>query len=89
MKTPLRVLLVEDSEDDMWLILRELRRGGYEPIHERVETAEALGAALGQQPWDAVIADLRTSALRRLGGTTAGAGERAGGALHPRVRHGR
>ena len=29
--TPLRVLLVEDSENDALLLLWELRRGGYEP----------------------------------------------------------
>jgi hypothetical protein len=28
---PLRVLLVEDSEDDARLVLRELERGGFEP----------------------------------------------------------
>jgi sigma-B regulation protein RsbU (phosphoserine phosphatase) len=33
MSTPLRVLVVEDSEDDMLLQMRELRRGGYEPSY--------------------------------------------------------
>ena len=37
----LRVLLVEDSENDAMLLLRELRRGGYEPLHERVHTPKA------------------------------------------------
>ncbi len=37
MSTPLRVLIVEDSEDDMALVVRELRRGGYEPTFERVD----------------------------------------------------
>jgi PAS domain S-box-containing protein len=37
--------------------LRELRRGGYEPIHERVDTAEAMEAALDEREWDLVIAD--------------------------------
>src|SRR5438046_960014 len=40
MGTPLRVLLVEDSEDDAALLLLELQRGGYDPEYERVETAE-------------------------------------------------
>ncbi len=31
MPTPLRVLIVEDSEDDALLLMRELRRGGYDP----------------------------------------------------------
>ena len=56
-RTPLRVLIVEDSVDDALLLLRELRRGGYEPQHERVDTAEAMRAALEKQGWDVVISD--------------------------------
>lgn len=54
---PIRVLLIEDSEHDATLMLRELRRGGYEPACERVETAADMAAALNRQPWDVVIAD--------------------------------
>jgi PAS domain S-box-containing protein len=54
---PLRVLLVEDSEFDAELLLEELRRGGYEPTWERVDTATALTAALERQPWDIVTCD--------------------------------
>ena len=57
-RAPLRVLLVEDSEDDALLILRELRRGGYEPEYERVETSEAMERALAQ-PWDVIFSDYR------------------------------
>jgi two-component system, cell cycle sensor histidine kinase and response regulator CckA len=57
MKPPLHVLIVEDSEDDMLLILRELRQGGYTLDYLRVDTATAMQAALEQQPWDIVIAD--------------------------------
>ena len=57
MPQPLRVLIVEDSEEDATLLLQELRAGGYVPISERVETAEALKAALGKQSWDLVISD--------------------------------
>ncbi|MCL4294640.1 MAG: PAS domain S-box protein [Anaerolineae bacterium] len=57
MSRPLRVLIVEDSEDDTLLLLRELRRGGYDPTYERVETAEAMRAALAGQSWEIVIAD--------------------------------
>jgi two-component system, cell cycle sensor histidine kinase and response regulator CckA len=55
--TPLRVLIVEDLEDDAALILRELRRGGYTPQAERVETAAAMTEALGKKTWDIVISD--------------------------------
>src|SRR5215213_7742726 len=57
MGVPLRVLLVEDSEDDALLLLRELRRGGYEPLCERVDTAAAMEAALEERAWDIVISD--------------------------------
>jgi signal transduction histidine kinase len=54
---PLRVLMVEDNERDAALLLHELRRGGYEPISERVDNLDALLAALERQPWDIVISD--------------------------------
>ncbi|MEO5656241.1 MAG: EAL domain-containing protein [Nitrospiria bacterium] len=54
---PLRLLIVEDSLDDTELILHELRRGGYEPTAERVETEEGMTAALTRGPWDVVISD--------------------------------
>ena len=57
MSTPLRVLIVEDSENDALLLLRELERGGYEPIFKRVETAEQMSSALKEQEWDIVISD--------------------------------
>ncbi len=53
----LKVLLVEDSEDDALLVLRSLRRGDYELLSERVETALALREALARQPWDVVLSD--------------------------------
>src|SRR5258707_1263180 len=57
MSRPLQVLIVEDSEDDTLLLLRELRQGGFEPEHLRVETAESFSAALGCQIWDVVFED--------------------------------
>jgi PAS domain S-box-containing protein len=56
--TPLRALLVEDSEDDALLLLRELRRGGYEPEYERVDTPEAMRRVLdGSAHWDVIFSD--------------------------------
>jgi PAS domain S-box-containing protein len=57
MGLPLRVLLVEDSEDDALLLVRMLRRGRYDLTWERVETAAAMEAALLARSWDLVISD--------------------------------
>jgi PAS domain S-box-containing protein len=56
-KRPLRVLVVEDREDDAILVLRQLSRGGYTSAWERVETADGLTDALARQSWDVVLAD--------------------------------
>jgi PAS domain S-box-containing protein len=54
---PLRVLIVEDVEDDAILIVHQLRKGGFEASFERVETATSMRAAVARQDWDLVIAD--------------------------------
>jgi len=57
MTTPLRVLIVEDSEDDTELLLHELRRGGYDLTHTRVDIAEMMRNELSAHTWDLVISD--------------------------------
>ncbi len=57
MPRPLNVLIVEDSESDAALLLRELRRGGYELSFERVDDAPAMQSALACGPWDIVLTD--------------------------------
>lgn len=57
MGTPLSVLLVEDSEDDAALLVRELQRGGYDPVVRRVDTAASMSAALDQETWDIILSD--------------------------------
>ncbi|MBS1792337.1 MAG: PAS domain-containing protein [Acidobacteria bacterium] len=53
----LKALIVEDSEDDAFLLLRHLKRGGFEIEYQRVETAEELEDALGAYQWDIVFSD--------------------------------
>lgn len=53
----LRVLIVEDSEDDTLLILRELRKGGFVPEYQRVDSPATMQAALDSSVWDMVITD--------------------------------
>ncbi|HEY3318613.1 MAG TPA: SpoIIE family protein phosphatase [Coriobacteriia bacterium] len=57
MGTPLRVLLVEDSEDDALLLLAELERGGFEPVSERVDNAQDMLDAVRNRSWDVVVSD--------------------------------
>jgi PAS domain S-box-containing protein len=64
----LRVLMVEDSEDDMLLIIRELKKGGYDPVHEKVETEKAMSKALREKPWDVILCDYK---LPKFSGTKA------------------
>lgn len=53
----LRVLHVEDSERDVGLLTRHLTRAGYELRSQRVDTAEAMRAALQNEEWDVILCD--------------------------------
>ncbi|MEI6557272.1 MAG: EAL domain-containing protein [Rhodospirillaceae bacterium] len=57
MAKPLRILLVEDSEDDALLLLRAISRDGYQPVCTRVDTGPAMRAALAEGEWDVVLSD--------------------------------
>lgn len=57
MSKSVRVLFVEDDENDALLVVDELERGGLTPIWERVETMEAMRAALDRGKWEIIIAD--------------------------------
>jgi PAS domain S-box-containing protein len=57
MATKLQLLIVEDSEDDARLFLRELHKNGYEPAWELVDTPETMKAALESRVWDVVVSD--------------------------------
>ena len=55
--TPLRALLLEDSEDDALILGQHLERGGYELDIQRVDTENTFERALDQGGWDVVLAD--------------------------------
>jgi PAS domain S-box-containing protein len=57
MSTALRLLIVEDSDDDAQLMLINLRRAGYEPDYIRVDNEPDLQAALQQSGWQVVVSD--------------------------------
>jgi signal transduction histidine kinase len=62
-KRTLRVLFVEDSPQDVELVVHQLRRAGYEVIDRRVETSDELAAAL-QSEWDVVLSDYNMPRFR-------------------------
>lgn len=57
MKSLLRILVIEDSEDDAELIVREIRRGGYTIEFERVQTKATMQQALARSSWDIILSD--------------------------------
>jgi len=57
MNRPLRALIIDDSADDAELVMRDLKREGYELSSERTDTAAGLHAALDAQAWDIVLCD--------------------------------
>src|SRR4051795_13321788 len=57
MSIPLRVLLVEDVEEDAQRILKMLRDGGYDPAYRRVDDLDTMLSSLTEQTWDIVLAD--------------------------------
>jgi len=54
---PIKLLVVDDSDDDATLLVWQLRRGGYEIDHRRVDTAAELRAAIEAATWDVILCD--------------------------------
>jgi PAS domain S-box-containing protein len=67
MKIPLRLLMIEDREDEAMLVVRELERGGYAVTSKRVDAAPDLRAALEDGAWDLVISDWSMPQFSALG----------------------
>jgi len=57
MDKPIRLLIVEDSEDDAFLLVRQLKKSGYSPTYKQVDTADDMSNALNSQSWDAILCD--------------------------------
>ena len=57
----LRVLIIEDSENNALLLIRNLKKGGYNPVYERMETADAMKKALKEKQWDIILCDYSLS----------------------------
>jgi PAS domain S-box-containing protein len=55
----LRVLIIDDSENDALLIISALKKGGYNPLYERVETAASMKKSLREKQWDVILCDYK------------------------------
>ena len=59
MSEPINLLLVEDNENDAALLVRELRKAGFDVTVERVQTAKEMQISLSNHDWDAIISDYK------------------------------
>ncbi|MBW2226659.1 MAG: HD domain-containing protein [Deltaproteobacteria bacterium] len=57
MDKPIRVLIIDDSEDDCFLLVRQLKKGDFRPTYERVDAAETMSDALNNHHWDLILCD--------------------------------
>lgn len=57
MKKDIRILLIEDSEDDACLLLHQFNQAGYTPHCKRIDNASDLKTALENESWDVIISD--------------------------------
>ncbi len=53
----LRILVIEDSEDDTLLVVHQVKKGNYDVYFERVETKESMNRALKEKKWDIILSD--------------------------------
>ena len=53
----LRLLMIEDNPDDEALVLRAIRKGGFNVEHVRVDNSKELLAVLRNRDWDIVLSD--------------------------------
>lgn len=57
MDNVLKFILIEDSDDDVMLLTRALKREGFELDYQQVQTAETFRQALQDSSWDLIISD--------------------------------
>jgi len=63
----LRLLLVEDNDNDAELILRAVGNAGFQPVSRRVQTVADCRAALSAEPWDLIISDYSLPQFNAMG----------------------
>lgn len=58
-KAAVRLLIIDDSEDDARFLVEDLEKGGYAPEAHRVDNSADLEAALRNASWDLAVCDFR------------------------------
>jgi CheY-like chemotaxis protein len=81
--------MVEDSDEETELVIRELRRGGYDVSFERVDTPQAMSATLENRAWDVVICDFSLSTFQLAPMPLSFCEKQSGHTLHLCFRHDR
>ncbi len=66
MAQPLRVLLLEDLDTDAELMVRELKRAGFDPVWDRVDTEEEFLKRL-DRPYELILSDNTMPSFDALG----------------------
>lgn len=56
-KPPIRLLFIEDSEDDVILLLHRFRDAGYAPTYRQVMSEAEMHEALSAEHWDLILCD--------------------------------
>jgi PAS domain S-box-containing protein len=57
MSRKLKVIFIEDNENDLMLMLREMQLAGYEVTHKQIQTSDHFQQALEGEHWDLIICD--------------------------------
>ena len=57
MSRAIKILIVEDSENDAILLVHQLKTAGYAPHFKRVDNAQAMRSALETESWEAILSD--------------------------------
>jgi len=56
-KPPIRLLFIEDSENDVMLLLHRFRNAGYAPTYLQVASESGMREALQRESWDVILCD--------------------------------
>lgn len=66
MTTPLRLLILQEKQDETELLLAKLRKAGYAPDYHRTDNRTGLREALQHDDWQIIIADYCMPAMNAL-----------------------